>query len=231
MTGLRYSTRRDKIGLHRQATPTVNGSPCVDKNSVGEHSMQRLFIVDVESTGRTPYSGGMTEFAVVDFETLAWFHGHLYDVDWPADTPAPVVADGTDPNPGFTTDGVTRTAVATPGAVFVALADWAPLRSDRPVFVSDNPGFDWMWIVDGFDRAGLENPFGWSSRRIGDLPRGCPAAGRTPASGSVTAVPPTTTIRSMTRMATPRRYAPCCSITTCACEPGSDDARTVTVLM
>ena len=42
-------------------------------------------------------------------------------------------------------------------------------KAGRPVFISDNNSFDWMWICYYFDRYGLENPFGWSSRRIGDI--------------------------------------------------------------
>ena len=59
-------------------------------------------------------------------------------------------------------------------AVYAALTAWL---SDvgggtRPVFVSDNPGFDWQWLSYGFDQSGMDNPFGFSSRRIGDLAAG-----------------------------------------------------------
>ncbi len=37
------------------------------------------------------------------------------------------------------------------------------------VFVSDNPAYDWQWIAGMFDRAGLDNPFGHSGRRISDF--------------------------------------------------------------
>jgi len=39
----------------------------------------------------------------------------------------------------------------------------------RPVFVSDNPAFDWQWINYYFHRYAGDNPFGHSARRIGDL--------------------------------------------------------------
>jgi hypothetical protein len=39
----------------------------------------------------------------------------------------------------------------------------------RPVFVSDSPACDWQWIAGMFDRAGLDNPFGHSGRRISDF--------------------------------------------------------------
>ena len=42
-------------------------------------------------------------------------------------------------------------------------------KGERPVFVSDNPAFDWQWINDGFWRNLDKNPFGHSARRIGDF--------------------------------------------------------------
>lgn len=38
----------------------------------------------------------------------------------------------------------------------------------RPVFISDNPAFDWMWINFYFHHLLDYNPFGWSGRRISD---------------------------------------------------------------
>jgi len=42
-------------------------------------------------------------------------------------------------------------------------------KAGRPVFISDNLSFDSMWISYYFDRYLLDNPFGYSGRRIGDL--------------------------------------------------------------
>jgi hypothetical protein len=39
----------------------------------------------------------------------------------------------------------------------------------RPIFISDNNGFDWMFICWYFQHFLKRNPFGYSSRRIGDL--------------------------------------------------------------
>ena len=38
----------------------------------------------------------------------------------------------------------------------------------QPIFVSDNPAFDFQWISYNFWRYLNKNPFGWSARRIGD---------------------------------------------------------------
>ncbi len=39
----------------------------------------------------------------------------------------------------------------------------------KPIFVSDNPAFDWQWINDCFWRVLGRNPFGHSGRRLGDF--------------------------------------------------------------
>jgi len=39
----------------------------------------------------------------------------------------------------------------------------------RPVFISDNPAFDWQFVNYYFHAYADENPFGFSARRIGDL--------------------------------------------------------------
>ena len=53
---------------------------------------------------------------------------------------------------------------------FEAFAAWLKEVSDkRPVFVSDNPAYDWQWINYYFWRYLGENPFGHSARRIGDF--------------------------------------------------------------
>lgn len=39
----------------------------------------------------------------------------------------------------------------------------------RPIFISDNNGFDWMFIAWYFHHFLGRNPFGYSSRRLGDL--------------------------------------------------------------
>lgn len=54
--------------------------------------------------------------------------------------------------------------------VFRSFAAWLKENVEgRPVFVSDNPAFDWQWINDGFHRFLGHNPFGHSARRISDF--------------------------------------------------------------
>ncbi len=65
---------------------------------------------------------------------------------------------------------------ADPGQAMAELRRWVTeVSSGRPIFVSDNPGFDfafvnyyfWRFADDGSWRS--VNPFGHSSRRIGDI--------------------------------------------------------------
>ena len=49
-------------------------------------------------------------------------------------------------------------------------AKWISENSvGRPVFVSDNPAFDWQFINYYFHYYLDKNPFGFSARRIGDM--------------------------------------------------------------
>jgi hypothetical protein len=57
-----------------------------------------------------------------------------------------------------------------PFIVMDNFANWLKEYSvGRPVFISDNNGYDASWINYYFHVYYGKNPFGWSSRRIGDL--------------------------------------------------------------
>ena len=53
--------------------------------------------------------------------------------------------------------------------VFVDFEKWLKECKSRPVFVSDNPAYDWQWINYYFWKYLGYNPFGHSARRIGDF--------------------------------------------------------------
>jgi hypothetical protein len=56
---------------------------------------------------------------------------------------------------------------------FEAFRTWLTRISDgRPIFVSDNPAYDWQWINFYFWKYFGANPFGYSARRIGDFAAG-----------------------------------------------------------
>lgn len=53
---------------------------------------------------------------------------------------------------------------------FARFAEWiGTVTKGRPVFVSDNPAYDWQWINFYFWKYTGGNPFGHSARRIGDF--------------------------------------------------------------
>lgn len=113
-------------------------------------------IVDIEAAeGPTPYSGRMTEFGAVKVHDHSTFHGRFFDSVPDPEVPAKPV--------------ITGERLVTFEEEMTRFTDWLDSTADRHVFVSDNPAFDFMWIADAFDRAGMDNPFGFSGRRIGDI--------------------------------------------------------------
>lgn len=117
-----------------------------------------LIFVDVEATGRSPATGVMTQFGAVHYHTRQSFHGLLHDSEPDPDNPAKPRLVGR--------------RVIDPYQVMRAFAEWVAVPRKpyaRPIFISDNNGYDAMWITFNFDRYGIINPFGHSSRRISDI--------------------------------------------------------------
>lgn len=57
-----------------------------------------------------------------------------------------------------------------PSAIMHDFANWIKDNSKgRPILISDNNGYDAPWINWYFHKFYGDNPFGWSSRRIGDM--------------------------------------------------------------
>lgn len=118
--------------------------------------MTKFVFVDVEAAGgRSPFSGMMTEFGAVEFRSRSTYHGVLWD-----SVPS-------DENPAIPT--IVNDKPYDHIKVMANFKEWLEAFNDSLVFVSDNPSYDYMWIAYEFDRARLENPFGHSGRRIGDL--------------------------------------------------------------
>lgn len=115
-----------------------------------------LIFVDCEARGTSPVNGTLTEFGCVSYPKMRTFRGRLYESSRDPVTPAiPVVG----------------RRLRTDLEVAADLTRW--LRevagSERVTMVSDNPAYDFMWIAGMFDKAGLDNAFGHSARRIGDF--------------------------------------------------------------
>jgi hypothetical protein len=133
-----------------------------------EPFLKRLVFVDCEAVGPCPSKGRLTEFGAVHYTTKATFHGEVCKAEVAGE----------------------RVQVAyspeREKEVFQHFQDWLfhhvpwkaiqnaqdPRREqiiNHPVFVSDNPAWDFQWIQDGFWRTLGHNPFGHSARRIGDF--------------------------------------------------------------
>lgn len=137
-----------------------------------------LFIVDVEASTPTPMTGHMTEFGVVHVVTGASFYAKLYRFDPHPDIPALPVVVTDNGNPvtdvrWVITDehGATDEHVGVhPDEAAHALKGWLDgFGVHRRTLVSDNNGFDAMWLNCFTDAAGTGLLFGHSSRRIGDF--------------------------------------------------------------
>lgn len=121
-------------------------------------TMSKLIFVDCEATGPCPWPERdwvLTEFGAVDYRSRQTFHGVLYGARPRPDNPAQSELAG----PRY--DAVD---------VFSRFEAWIEaVPGGSPVFVSDNPAYDFQWINDGFWRALDRNPFGHSGRRISDF--------------------------------------------------------------
>jgi DNA polymerase III alpha subunit (gram-positive type) len=62
---------------------------------------------------------------------------------------------------------------ADPSSVMLKFTEWLRLNSnDRPMFISDNNGYDWQFINWYFHHFTNNNPFGYSSTNLGSLYKG-----------------------------------------------------------
>lgn len=151
-------------------------SQAADRHTSPTTPSGRLILVDCEARGDSPVTGSLSEFGAVDFTTHGWFHGWLWaSVPDPENPRIPLIDFSRGPTPSIQTSQGGQQPVDSTDAVFTSFAQWlrhvsGPNR--RPVFVSDNPAFDWQWIAAGFAVAEIDNPFGHSARRIGDFAAG-----------------------------------------------------------
>lgn len=122
-----------------------------------------LIVVDVESDGPIPPVYSMVCFGAIIVESNLdkTFYGQTKPIskEYQEDT--------------LKISGFTREQHETfddPYNVMVKFSYWIKQNSkDKPVFISDNPCYDWQWINYYFHYFIGENPFGYSGRRIGDL--------------------------------------------------------------
>lgn len=122
-----------------------------------------LFVVDVESDGGLLGVNSMVCFGVVKLtpELDTTFYGKTKPISDEYDERALAVS-------GFSREE--HLTFDDPVKVMSEFADWLEENcKNRPILISDNNGYDASWINYYFLRYYGANPFGWSSRRIGDL--------------------------------------------------------------
>jgi len=121
-------------------------------------------VVDVESDGPMLYRNSMVCFGAVIVEPSLskTFYGQT----------KPLMTATYDPE-ALAISGFTREQhwkFDEPEKVMREFHDWIKENSVKtPILISDNNGYDASWINWYFYEYVGSNPFGWSSRRIGDL--------------------------------------------------------------
>lgn len=122
------------------------------------------FIVDVEADGPAPGLYSMVCFGCVKLGTHEKYYGRT----------APII-DRYIPE-ALQISGFSRAeheGFDRPAIVMIDFYSWLKkISKSRPIFISDNPAFDWQWINYYFHCFLGENPFGFSARRIGDFAAG-----------------------------------------------------------
>jgi hypothetical protein len=123
-------------------------------------------MVDIEADGPIPGDYSMISFGavLVDEQLNKTFYGKLKPV---SDKYIPEA---------LAVSGHTREETLTfedPQKVMLDFAEWIKsICKDCPIFISDNNGFDWMFICWYFHHFIGKNPFGFSSQNLGSLYKG-----------------------------------------------------------
>jgi DNA polymerase III alpha subunit (gram-positive type) len=123
-------------------------------------------MVDIESDGPIPGDYSMICFGAVIVEPSLslTFYGQLRPVSEQWQPEALAIS-------GFTREQTL--AFPEPEGVMRQFASWLNERTKgRPMFISDNNGFDWQFINWYFHHFTGENPFGYSSANLGSLYKG-----------------------------------------------------------
>jgi len=121
------------------------------------------FVVDVESDGPIPGDYSMICFGavLVDKNLDKTFYGKIKPISEKYIPEALAIS-------GFSREETLK--FDEPVNVLLEFEEWIKTNSEgRSIFVSDNNGFDWMFICWYFHHFIKRNPFGYSSRRITDL--------------------------------------------------------------
>jgi hypothetical protein len=124
------------------------------------------FVVDVESDGPIPPSYSMVCFGIIkvqeDLEAAPTFYGQTRPISDNYNEKSLSIG-------GFTREQ--HEGFDDPKLVMERMDKWISENnsSGRPIFLSDNPAYDFQWINYYSHTFLFGNPFGYSARRIGDL--------------------------------------------------------------
>ena len=122
-----------------------------------------LVVVDVESDGPMPSDYSMVCFGavVVDKYLNKTFYGKTRPISNKYNPDALAIS---------RISREQHESFDDPKLVMESFALWLKENTQgKPMFISDNPCFDWQWINYYFHHFMGENPFGYSGRRIADL--------------------------------------------------------------
>lgn len=123
-------------------------------------------MVDVEADGPIPGDYSMISFGavLVDESLDKSFYGRLSPISEKYIPEALAVS-------GHTREETHH--FENPKKVMEDFKNWLKSNSkDQPIFISDNNGFDWMFICWYFHHFTGGNPFGFSSQNLGSLYKG-----------------------------------------------------------
>lgn len=123
-------------------------------------------MVDIESDGPIPGDYSMVSFGavLVDEQLDKTFYGKLKPISEQFIPQALAVS-------GHSREETLH--FEDPKQVMGAFAQWIRENcKDQPIFISDNNGFDWMFICWYFHHFLGANPFGFSSQNLGSLYKG-----------------------------------------------------------
>ena len=120
-------------------------------------------VVDIKADGPIPGDYSMICFGavIVDKNLDKTFYGNLKPISENFNPEALAIS-------GFNRNETLE--FNDPTNVMLEFEKWIQNNSKgKPIFISDNNGFDWMFICWYFHHFIKRNPFGYSSRRISDL--------------------------------------------------------------
>lgn len=125
--------------------------------------MKKLVSVDIEADGPNPGDYSMVSFgAVVVEEGLKRkFYKELAPISSKWKPEALAVS-------GFSRESCIKNGTEASKGM-EEFAAWLESLKIQPIFIADNPGFDFAFVNYYFHHFLGKNPFGFSSRRIGDL--------------------------------------------------------------